>query len=575
MKPVHASVLALTIVLLAACGDQPAGDRPAAPTPDAPSVATPASEEAMPKLPESPSTEPAIRSEDLAAHLKILASDEFGGRQPGTAGERKTVAYLEREFARIGLAPGNGDRYRQAVPMVEIHSEPRGPLEVRLPDGNTETLAFSSDVVFQSLREDPEVAVVDSELVFVGFGVNAPELGWNDYEGVDVVGKTVLVLVNDPGFETGDETLFRGPAMTYYGRWTYKYEEALRQGAAAALVVHDDLGAAYGWDVVQNSFTGTEFDLPQPADRPKLAIRGWITTPATERLLARLGRDLKALRAAANQPGFRAIPLGATASMGVRNRVRHAQSQNVLGLVRGSERPQEVIVFTAHWDHLGRTFNAKDDGIFNGAIDNATGLATLLETAEAIARGATPQRSVLFLAVTLEESGLLGSRYYVENPVYPLRDTVAVINVDAMQIIGPTRDVVVIGYGHSELEDILRDHAAAQGRIVVGEPTPEKGFYYRSDHFNFARAGVPALYPKNGIDHVEKGSEFGRQVSADYILKDYHKPSDEFREDWDLSGLVQDTELIHAVVRDLADSARWPKWYEGSEFRAIREAMGR
>jgi Zn-dependent M28 family amino/carboxypeptidase len=446
---------------------------------------------------------------------------------------------------------------------------------VRLPDGSEETLAIGSDVVIQTLREDPAVDVADSELVFAGFGVNAPELGWNDYEGIDVVGKTVIVLVNDPGFETGDEQLFRGKAMTYYGRWTYKYEEALRQGAAAALVVHDDAGAAYGWEVVQNSFGGAEFDLPQPADRPPLGIRGWITTPATERLLARLGRDLKALRAAANRPGFRAIPLGATASMGVSSRVRRAESQNVLGLVRGSERPEEVIVFTSHWDHLGRTFNAKDDGIFNGAIDNATGLAAMLEIAESLAQGPAPKRSVLFLAVTLEESGLLGSRYYVENPVYPLKDTVATINVDAMQIIGRTRDVVVIGEGNSELEDLLRDKAAGQGRIVVGEPTPEKGFYYRSDHFNFARAGVPALYPKNGIDHVEKGEDYGRQVAADYIAKDYHKPSDEYREDWDLSGLVQDSELIHAVVRDLADGAQWPQWYEGTEFRAAREAMGR
>lgn len=574
MKPVHTSLIALSL-LLAACGDKPASDSPTATAPAADTATVPVTEEAAPTIPESPATEPAIRTEDLAAHLKILASDEFGGRQPGGAGERKTVAYLEREFARIGLAPGNGDSYRQAVPMVEISSEPKGPLTVRLPDGNSETLAFGSDVVFQTLREDPEVDVADSELVFVGFGVNAPELGWNDYEGIDVVGKTVLVLVNDPGFETADENLFRGPAMTYYGRWTYKYEEALRQGAAAALVVHDDVGAAYGWDVVQNSFGGAEFDLPQPADRPPLGIRGWITSPATERLMARLGRDLKTLRAAANQPGFRAIPLGATASMGVTSRVRRAESQNVLGLVRGSEKPDELVVFTSHWDHLGRTFNAKDDGIFNGAIDNGTGVAMLLDIAEAIARGPAPKRSVLFLAVTLEESGLLGSRYYVENPVYPLKDTVAAINVDAMQIIGPTRDVVVIGYGNSELEDILRDKAAGQGRIVVGEPTPEKGFYYRSDHFNFARAGVPALYPKNGIDHVEKGEAYGRQVAADYILKDYHKPSDEVREDWDLSGLTQDTELVHAVVRDLADGSQWPQWYEGNEFRAAREAMGR
>jgi hypothetical protein len=328
--------------------------------------------------------------------------------------------------------------------------------------------------------------------------------------------------------------------------------------------------------VVQNSFGGAEFDLPQPADRPPLGIRGWITgRRAAERLFARRARPQGPARG--RQPArLRAVPLGATASMGVSSRVRRPNRSNVLGLLRGSERPDEVIVFTwalgpprPYLQRQGRWHLQRRDR------QRHRHRRRCWRSPKQFARSPPPKRSVLFLAVTLEESGLLGSRYYVENPVYPLKDTVAAINIDAMQIIGPTRDVVVIGYGNSELEDLLRDRAAGQGRIVVGEPTPEKGFYYRSDHFNFAKAGVPALYPKNGIDHVEKGEAHGRQVAADYIARDYHKPSDEYREDWDLSGLVQDSELIHAVVRDLADGTQWPKWYEGNEFRAAREAMGR
>jgi Zn-dependent M28 family amino/carboxypeptidase len=566
--------LVLAATLLGACSPSP----PPSVTPDAASpAATTAVAETTVKLPAAPATEAEIRAEDLAAQIQIIASDEFAGRQPGGPGERKTVAYLSNEFARLGLKPGNGASYLQQVPMVEIVSEATGPVAISYGDGASDSLKIGDEATIQTLREDPESTVTDSEMVFVGFGVNAPELDWNDYADIDVTGKTVVVLVNDPGFETGDDSLFRGKAMTYYGRWTYKYEEALRQGAAAALIVHDDAGAAYGWEVVRNSFAGAEFDLPQAADAPKpLAIRGWITEAAAQRMFAHLGHDYAALRKAANQPGFKAVPLAAKASMGVTSRVRHAQSANVVGLVPGSERPDEVVIFTAHWDHLGRNFQDPEDGIFNGAIDNATGVAALLELAEAFAKSPTPpKRSLLFLSVTLEESGLLGSKYYVQNPIMPLKNTVATLNMDAIQVIGKTRDVVVIGYGNSELEDILKRHAEAQGRIIVPEPTPENGFYYRSDHFNFAIAGVPSLYPKNGIDHVEKGEAFGRQVAADYVAKAYHKPADEFDPNWDLSGNVQDTELLYAVAREIADGDEWPNWYEGTEFRAARTAMGR
>ncbi|MBV6414144.1 MAG: hypothetical protein OMOMHJEC_01966 [Xanthomonadales bacterium] len=566
--------LALAVALLGACGETP--PPAAAPTPPATGAAPDAAAHAA-KLPSAPATDAAIRAEDLAAQVRILASDEFAGRQPGGPGERKTVAYLANEFARIGLKPGNGSSYTQPVPMVEIVSEASGPVTLQYDDGTSDALVIGDEAVIQTLRTDPESKVEDSELVFVGFGVNAPELGWNDYAGIDVKGKTVVTLINDPGFETGDDTLFRGKAMTYYGRWSYKYEEALRQGAAAALIVHDDAGAAYGWEVVRNGFAGAEFDLPAAADAPApLPIRGWISSAAAQRVFAHLGHDFAALRKAANQPGFKPIALAARASMGVSSRVRHADSANVVGWLPGSERPDEVLIFTAHWDHLGRSFQSKDDGIFNGAIDNATGVALMLEIAEAFTKSPTPpKRSLLFLSVTLEESGLLGSRHYVEHPLKSLAQTVATINLDAMQVIGKTRDVVVIGHGSSELEDILERHAQTQGRIVVPEPTPENGFYYRSDHFNFARVGVPSLYAKNGIDHIEQGEAWGRRMVAEYVAQRYHKPSDEYDPAWDLSGTVQDGELLYAVAREIVDGDTWPNWYEGTEFRAAREAMRR
>ncbi len=574
MFPSRLILLSLALALAACGGEAPA---PADSTAAAPESKPASTEAAGTRLPAPPATVAAIRAEDLGAQIQILASDEFAGRQPGGPGERKTVGYLTEEFKRLGLKPGNGDSYAQSVDMVEIVSEARGPVTITYADGSSDSLAIGEDAVIQTLREDPVAEVSASDMIFVGFGVNAPELDWNDYAGIDVKGKTVVLLVNDPGFETGNDALFRGKAMTYYGRWTYKYEEALRQGAAAALIVHDDAGAAYGWEVVRNGFSGAEFDLPAAADAPQpLAIRGWISSAAAVRIFSKLGHDFPALRKAANQPGFKAVELDARASMAVASRVRHAKSDNVVGVIPGSEHPQEYIIFTAHWDHLGRNFQTPGDGIFNGAIDNAVGVATMLELAEAFARSPTPpKRSLMFLAVTLEESGLLGSKYYVQNPLVPLKDTVATINMDAIQVIGKTRDVVVIGFGNSELEDILKRKAAEQGRIIVPEPTPENGFYYRSDHFNFARAGVPALYIKNGIDHVEKGEAYGRQLASDYVATRYHKPSDEYDPSWDLSGNQQDTELLYAVSRELADGSAWPNWYEGTEFRAEREAMGR
>ena len=521
---------------------------------------------------------PAITAEDFAAHVRTLASDEFEGRGPGTAGERKTTAYLAAQLERMGARPGNGDSWFQAVPMVEITGSPETTLTFTFADGSTQVLRYGDDMVVGSRRTVPEASISNSELVFVGYGINAPELGWNDYEGLDVAGKTVVVLINDPDFdaEDGADTLFRGRAMTYYGRWTYKFEEAARQGAAAALIVHDTRPAAYGWEVVRNSWSGPQYDLPSSEDdSPKLMVEGWITNEAAQALLAKADQDLAGLTAKAKQKGFKAVPLaGATAATSIRNQIRETTSNNVVGVIEGSERPDEYVLYMAHWDHLGRSFAAPGgDGIFNGAVDNATGVAGVLEIGEAFARGERPKRSVILLLVTLEESGLLGSRYYTEHPLFPLHRTAAVINLDAMSVMGPAKDMTVVGYGNSDLDDLLIEALAPQNREARPEPTPENGFYFRSDHFNFAKKGVPALYAKGGPDHVEKGVEYGNAVAAEYGAKRYHKPADEFDPEWDLRGVVQDLEVLHAVGARVANDGIWPQWRPASEFRSAGDAL--
>ncbi|MDW8478665.1 MAG: M28 family metallopeptidase [Xanthomonadales bacterium] len=430
-----------------------------------------------------------------------------------------------------------------------------------------------SDVVLGSARPEEKLQLADSPLVFLGYGVDAPEYQWNDYAGVDVAGKTVIVLVNDPGFATGDPALFRGRTMTYYGRWTYKFEEAARKGAAAALIVHETEAASYPWEVVQNSWSGPQFELPDAPDSPgRLRVQGWIHLEAARRLFAAAGQDFDALAKAAATRGFRAVELPFRASIEIDQRIRRAESPNVIGILRGSEAPDEYVLYMAHWDHLGRVFGRPgSEGIFNGAIDNATGVAGLLEIAEAFAAGPRPRRSVVFAAVTLEESGLLGSRWYAENPPFPLERTAAVINMDALTVIGPTRDVVVVGHGNSELEDDLREAAAEQNRIVVPEEFPERGYYYRSDHFNFAKKGVPALYAKGGSDHRERGQEWGKAQLNDYNANRYHKPGDDFDRGWDLGGVIEDLILLREVGRRVASEVRWPEWLAGSEFRAVRE----
>lgn len=517
---------------------------------------------------------PEISAEDVAAHVKMLASDEFAGRAPGSIGEQKTADYVVAQFQRLGLQPGNGDSWFQTVPMVETTADASTQAHIAI-NGQDSIFAFGTDLVVGTRSEQAKVVVQDSPMVFVGYGVNAPEQGWNDYAGLDVKGKTVVILVNDPGFHAGDETLFSGRKMTYYGRWTYKFEEAARQGAAAALIIHDDAGAGYGWDVVRNGWSGAQFELPIRVDpEPRVPLQGWLTGAAADRLFQAAGLDLAALRTAANRPGFKAVELPATRfGVTLNSRIAQKSSRNLIAKLPGSEHPEQAVIYTAHWDHLGTHPEETPDGIYNGAIDNATGVAGVLEIAEAFTVQTTPPvRSVIFLIVTLEESGLLGSKFYAANPVLPLKDTVAVVNLDALPVVGPTRDLVVVGLGNSELDDVLRPIATAQGRVLVEEDGVEKGSFFRSDHFNFAKQGVPALYAKGGVDHIEKGREFGLQVQSAYTRERYHTPKDEFDSSWDLRGVVQDLEALYGVGRVLAGSNAWPNYYPGNAFRAARDA---
>lgn len=511
---------------------------------------------------------PAISAAEYERHIVTLSSDAFEGRKPGTAGERKTVDYLIAEFKKLGLQPGNRGAWTQEVPIVEITAG--SDAQLRLGDAS---LAYGKDMVVWTKRVVPEVSLQDSPLVFVGHGVVAPEAGWNDYAGVDMRGKTAVILINDPGFATGDEALFRGRAMTYYGRWTYKFEEAARQGAAAAIIIHDDEPAAYPWDTVQNSWMGPQLDTASPdGNAGRIALEGWITRAAGEALLQADGLRYADLVQAASRPGFKPIELRQRASGALRNAIRRASSANVLAMLPGSKRPDEVVVYMAHWDHLGRSLGRSGDNIFNGALDNASGTAGLLAIAKAFVEAPRrPERSVVFLGLTLEESGLLGSAYYAADPVFPLRKTVAALNMDAMSWGGPTRDISVIGYGASELEDYLAAAAKTQDRYLRQEPTPEKGFFYRSDHFNFAKAGVPALYFKMGVEDREKGVEWAKAQQAEYTLRDYHKPSDEWRPGTDLRGSLEDLALLFAVGERLAREKRFPNWYPQSEFRAARD----
>ncbi|WP_291026807.1 M28 family metallopeptidase [Hydrogenophaga sp.] len=545
---------------LAACRE---AEPPAAPPPPA-SEAAPASGAAD-----------RIEPDGLLQRIATLSSDEFGGRAPMSEGERLTLNYLETQFRELGLEPMFGDSYRQSVPLVALEADPDLPLEIQGP-GVQFTYAYGPEVMLGTPRVVEQTGLEGSELVWVGYGIVAPEYGWNDYRDVDVSGKTVIVLVNDPGFATQDPELFNGNAMTYYGRWTYKFEEATRQGAAGALVVHETDAAAYGWNVVEDSGKGPQFYLAtEDGNAERMAVEGWIQHHVAGEILAAAGHDLAALEAAAAQGPVTPVPLGLKASARIRNSIQFAESFNVGAIRPGTARPEELFIYMAHWDHLGKApagGGIDGDVIFNGAEDNASGTSGLLEIAEAFAAAPDPQRTVGFLAVTAEESGLLGSKAYVAQPAFPMQRTVAGINMDRLNFRGKMSDVVVIGHGASEMEDILAAVAREKGRTVTPEATPEKGYYYRSDHFNFAKRGVPILYSRGGTVDREHGAEYVAQRNADYTANRYHSVKDEIQADWDLEAAVEDLQLYFTIGWRLANSDTWPQWYAGNEFRAIREA---
>jgi Zn-dependent M28 family amino/carboxypeptidase len=511
---------------------------------------------------------PSISGETLKALTQQLSSDDFEGRAPTTPGEEKTVQLIAERFRAAGLKPGNNGSWFHEVPLAETVSTPT-PLRVT---GGQAPLSFQyrTDMVANTYRLQQQVELKDSPIVFVGYGIDAPERGWNDYAGLDVRGKTVVILVNDPDWQAATGP-FGGKAMTYYGRWTYKYEEAARKGAAAAFIVHETAPASYGWNVVQSSWTGAQYNMDDAnGHADQSAVVGWLTRDAASKLFADSGLAYDQLTAAARQPGFRAVPLKSRASVSLTNQIKRAKSRNVIGILPGRTRPDEYVIHTAHWDHLGRCdANPQGDDICNGAVDNASGTAGLVAIAEAHAKAGAAERSLVFLAVTAEESGLLGSRYYGENPVFPHAKTVAGINMDGLNVDGLTRDFVVIGSGKSELEDWLR--RVATGLEIKGEPTPEAGYYYRSDHFSLAKFGVPMLYAKSGEDLVKGGIPAGRAAAADYRANRYHGPNDEYDPNWDWSGALRDLGIYYRLGRELADDEAWPNWRQGDEFRQIRD----
>lgn len=518
-------------------------------------------------------TVPPISAETLKEVTRTLSSDAYEGRAPGTPGEDKTVATIIDRFKAAGLKPGNKGHWTQDVPTVIVEAKNHVPLTVKA-EGQVLSFAFGADYVAGSYRITPRTDLADAPLVFVGFGVNAPEQGWNDYAGVDMKGKIAVILVNDPDYEQADENgPFKGRRMTYYGRWRYKFEEAARQGAAGALIVHDTFPAAYGWQVVQSSWSGKQKYVQSATNgMDQTLANGWIQKSTAEAILQASGQDLAALTAAAKVKGFKPVPLHATASLGFDNGIERAMSHNVIGVQPGKARPNEYVLYTAHWDHLGRCkANAKGDDICNGAIDNATGVAALVALAQANRKAGPPARSQVFLAVTLEESGLLGSEFYASNPVYPLARTVGGVNMDALGMGSAARDIAVTGGDKSELTRYLQTATRAMGLTITGETHPERGYYYRSDHFSFAKRGVPMFDVGRGSDWVNGGRAAGEAASERYSNVDYHQPSDEFHEDWDWSGPLQDVTLFYRLGRSLAETSDWPNWHKTDEFRLIRD----
>ncbi len=525
---------------------------------------------------------PVISAANILAHTKILSSDEFEGRAPGSAGEEKTVAYLVTELQKLGLQPGNPDgTFIQNVPLVGISSTPT--LSFTL-DGRTLSMENINDFVGPSSRLVPQVGAKDTEVVFVGYGVVAPEFGWDDYKGVDVKGKTVVMLINDPPVTLPngdlDPKVFGGKAMTYYGRWTYKYEIAAAKGAAACLIVHETAPAAYPFAVITGSRARENFEISAPnLNAGNVAMEGWLTLDAARKLFTASGKDYDRAKAAAVRPDFQPVALGAKATFNVDNLLRPVASKNVVALLPGADPKlrDEYVIYTAHWDHLGRDDRLPGDKIFNGALDNASGVAQVLELARAftaLPADQRPKRSLVFLFVTAEEKGLLGSRYYAsQDPLYPLTKTLANINIDGSNMFGPTSDMATIGFGASTIDDIGIAVAAAQGREMKPEARPENGSYYRSDHFEFAKVGVPSYYPKNGRTFIGQPADFADKNINDYIANRYHKVTDEVQPDWTFEGAAQDTVFLLQVGWRIANGDTWPEWKPGNEFKAKRDAM--
>ncbi|MCH7746728.1 MAG: M28 family peptidase [Acidobacteria bacterium] len=521
----------------------------------------------VPHIDAAPAVAAGISADTLLAEIERLASDEFEGRAPGSDGETRTIDYLREQFSALGLAPGNPDgTWVQNVPLVGITPAAGDTLTVSRGD-DIRTLEPGADYVAYTKRVVERVDV-DAEFVFVGYGAVAPEYDWNDFKDVDVTGKILLFLVNDPP----SEDLFGGPAMTYYGRWTYKHEIAAEKGAAGSLVIHEPGPAGYPWEVVGSSPYGESFDLvSDDRNMGRAAIEGWIQRDAAASLFEMAGLDFETEKAKAAHADFQPVALGVTGRTQVRNTLRTIDSQNVVARLPGVGAPDEVVIYMAHWDHLGKDESLTGDQIYNGAADNATGTAGLIELARAFTEGEPPRRSVLFLAVTAEEQGLLGSRYYGEHPLYPAAQTVAALNMDVLNQWGRTADLTVVGMGQSQLDDVAGEIADRLGRVLNPDPEPEKGFYYRSDHFSFARAGIPAFYADPGVDYLDKPPGYGIEKREEYTANDYHAVSDEVKPDWDLSGALDDLTFLYHMGARLAATDEWPEWSATSEFRAIRE----
>lgn len=504
-----------------------------------------------------------INTSQLIEHIKVLASDEFGGRAPSSEGETLTLDYLTEQFTAIGFKPGNGDSFVQAVPLVSIEAS----TDMALTIGDKD-YQYGTDMVMGTARITELSEIKNSELVFVGYGINAPEYNWNDYKDLDVKGKTVVILVNDPGFATQDATLFTGNAMTYYGRWTYKYEEASRQGAEGAIIIHETAPASYGWSVVKNSWSGPQFSFQRDdLNMSRVAVEGWINSDVAKELFSKAGLDFSKMKQLAAQGSFNIDMGDLDASVTVKSTINKSVSHNFIATLPGKSHPDEHIIYSAHWDHLGTDLSKKGDQIYNGARDNATGTGALIEVAEAFAK--LPKqldRSITFIAVTAEEQGLLGSKFYAEYPVIPAAKTVANINMDALNVNGKSKDIAVFGLGQSELDNYLTQAALKQNRIISGDPRPAAGIYYRSDHFAFASIGIPALYAKGGDMPADEATAQLRAKLDPILGGCYHDLCDQYSDDWDLTGAVQDMQLFFEVGTELSKADVWPKWSKTSEF---------